>query len=155
MAQLVMDHLARGAGLEGRVVSDSAATSREDIGNDVHPGTRRKLAEVGIPCGHHASRQMGPGDYGRFDLIVGMDQENLAGMYHLLAGERGYGLSWDPVDEAFARRADPEGKVSLLMSWTGSPRDVADPWFTGDFDATYDDVLAGCKAILAELEGAV
>ena len=153
MAQFVMDHLVRGRGLGGEVESDSAGTSCEEVGHDVHHGTRRKLAEVGIPCGHHAARQLVPADYDRFDHIVGMDSENLAGMYRLLAGERGYGCGWDPVDEGFAARADPEGKVSLLLDWTDHPRDVADPWYTGDFDATYEDVLAGCNGMLDHLEG--
>lgn len=148
MAQFVMDYLVKGRGLEGRVLSDSAATSREEVGNDVHPGTRAKLAEEGIPCGHHASRQITPADYGRFDLIVGMDQENLAGMYRLLAGETGYGWSWDPVSASEARAADPEDKVHLLLDWSGHPRDIADPWYTGNFDRTYDDVLEGCSTLL-------
>lgn len=151
MAQFVFAHLAREAGREADFSVDSAATSREELGHDVHPGTRRALAGAGIPCGHHASRQMGPADYARFDHIVGMDAENLAGIYRLLAGERGYGWSWDPVGEEEACRADPEGKVSLLLDWTDHPRDVADPWYTGDFQATLDDVLAGCRGMLAAL----
>lgn len=94
---------------------------------------------------------MGPADYARFDHIVGMDAENRAGMYRLLAGERGYGWNWDPVTPAQAVAADPEDKVSLLLDWTGHPRDVADPWYTGDFEATYRDVLAGCEAMLSSL----
>lgn len=150
MAQFVMEHLVREAG-RADVACDSAATSREETGNDVHPGTRRKLAAEGVPCGHHASRQMTAADYGRFDLIVGMDRENLAGIYRLLAGETGYGWSWDPVSDAFARKADPEGKVHLLLDWSAHPRAIADPWYTGDFDATYADVLEGCSALLAAL----
>ncbi len=151
MAQFVFTELARREGRENDFFVDSAATSREEIGNDVHPGTRRKLAQVGIPCGHHSSRQMGTADYDSFDHIVGMDAENLAGMYRLLSGETGFGWDWDPVSEDLARRADPEGKVSLLMDWTGHPRDVADPWYTHNFDVTYTDVLAGCKAMLVQL----
>ena len=94
---------------------------------------------------------MGPADYQRFDYIVGMDAENLAGIYRLLSGEKGYGWSWDPVREEEARYADPEGKVSLLLDWTDHPRDVADPWYTHNFQATLDDVLAGCTAMLAQL----
>jgi protein-tyrosine phosphatase len=153
MAEFVMRELVRRAGAQEDVLVDSAATSREELGNDVHPGTRRVLEREGIPCGHHRSRQMGPADYGRFDYLVGMDAENLAGMYRLLLGERGYGWSWDPVSPGEARRADPDGKVSLLMDWTGASRDVADPWYTGDFDATFRDVCAGCSAMLWELLG--
>ena len=89
----------------------------------------------------------------RGDLICGMDQENLAGMYRILAGETGHGWSWAPVSAAFARRADPAGKVHLLLDWTARPRDIADPWYTDDFDATYRDVVAGCEALLAHLCG--
>ena len=93
MAEYVMRELASRAGARERVLVDSAATSQEEVGNDVHPGTRRVLAREGIPCGHHRSRQMGPADYERFDYLVGMDAENLAGMYRLLSGEKGYGWS--------------------------------------------------------------
>lgn len=151
MAQFVMDHLVREAGLAGQIACDSAATSREEEGNGVHPGTRRKLREAGIACGRHVSRQMTPADYQRFDLIVGMDHENLPGMYRLLAGERGFGWSWPAVSEGYAGKADPEGKVHLLLDWSGSPRDIADPWYTGNFDETYADVLEGCSALLDAL----
>jgi protein-tyrosine phosphatase len=151
MAEFVMKHLVGEAGRAGEFYIDSAATSREEIGNDVHPGTRRKLREVGIACGHHASRQMGPADYARFDYIVGMDEENMAGMYRLLSGEKGFGWGWDAVSAAEAAKADPDGKVSKLLAWAGISRDVADPWYTGNFDATYDDVLLGCRAMLEQI----
>lgn len=151
MAEFVFADLARKAGRADEFEVDSAATSREELGNDVHPGTRRALERAGIPCGHHRSRQMVPADYLRFDHIVGMDAENLAGIYRLLSGEKGYGWGWDPVSEEEARRADPEGKVSLLLDWTDHPRDVADPWYTHNFQVTLDDVLTGCSAMLARL----
>lgn len=151
MAEYVMDCLVQKAGLEDDFMIDSAATSREEIGNDVHPGTRRVLQEHGIACGHHASRQMGPCDYARFDYLIGMDQENLAGIYRLLLGEKGMGYSWRPVTKEDIRHADPEGKVSLLLSWAGLSRDVADPWYTGDFDTTYRDVMLGCAKLLETL----
>ena len=151
MAEFVFADLARKARRADEFEVDSAATSREELGNDVHPDTRRALERAGIPCGHHRSRQMEPADYQRFDHIVGMDAENLAGIYRLLSGEKGYGWGWDPVSEEEARRADPKGKVSLLLDWTDHPRDVADPWYTHNFQATLDDVLAGCTAILAQL----
>jgi protein-tyrosine phosphatase len=151
MAQFVMEELVRRAGCQNSFEIDSAATSREELGNDVHPGTRERLRRAGIPCGHHAARQMGPGDYGRFDYIVGMNRDNYDGMYRLLLGERGMGFSWPPVSDQLVHETDPLHKVSLLMDWTGHPRDVADPWYTGNFDTTYNDVMAGCTAMLDKL----
>ncbi len=148
MAQFVMGDLVRRAGRESDFLIDSAATSREELGSDVHPGTRERLRRAGVPCGHHAARQMGFEDYDRFDYIVGMDRDNYDGMYRLLLGERGMGFSWPPVSEQLVRKADPRRKVSLLLDWTGHPRDVADPWYTGNFDVTYNDVMAGCVAML-------
>ncbi|MBQ3339899.1 MAG: low molecular weight phosphotyrosine protein phosphatase [Atopobiaceae bacterium] len=151
MAQFVFEHLVRERGVEGRFSADSAATSREEIGKDVHCGTRRKLAEVGIACGHHRARQMTRADYDAFDLIIGMDAENLDGMYRILMGETGYGWSWRHVSATEAAAADPEGKVHLLLDWSDRPRDIADPWYTGDFDETFDDVLEGCTSLLDHL----
>ncbi len=151
MAEFVMRHLVREARREGEFEIDSAATSTEELGNDVHPGTRRKLEQAGVPCGHHASRQMSAADYDRFDHIVGMDSENIVGIECLLSGMRGAGYSWRPLPAAEAAAADPEHKVTKLLSWAGVERDVADPWYTGDFDATYRDVLLGCTAMLQQL----
>ena len=151
MAQYVMEHLVRERGCEHEFAIDSAATSREEIGNGPHRGTRRKLSEVGIACGDHRARQMTASEYGSWDLIVGMDRENLDGIYRILGGETGFGWSWDPVSEREARRADPEGKVHLLLDWSSRPRDIADPWYTGNFDATYADVREGCEALLRAL----
>jgi len=134
MAQFVMQHLVDERGLGEKYHIDSAATSREEIGNDVHPGTRRRLREAGIPCGHHAARQMTRADYDRYDLIVGMDAENLWGMRRIL-------------------KSDPNNKVHLLLDWSSRPRDIADPWYTGNFDQTFDDVMEGCADLLDELEG--
>ncbi len=132
MAQYVMEQLVRDAGREGDFLVDSAATSREEIGNDVHPGTRRKLAREGVPCGHHRARQVTHADYAAFDQLVIMDEENRRGLSRIIG-------------------ADPEGKVTKLLDWSGEDRDVADPWYTGDFDTTYRDVTAGCEALLAQL----
>ena len=132
MAQFVMEELVRQAGREDEFVIDSAATSTEELGNPPHPGTVRKLAEVGIPVGHHCARQISRSEYGDWDHIVYMDSENARGLTRIL-------------------RQDPEGKVSRLLDWTDHPRDVADPWYTGNFDATYRDVLAGCEGLLAAL----
>lgn len=132
MAQYVMEDLLRKAGQEGKYVVDSAGTSREELGNPVHPGTRRKLAEMGVPCGGHRARQMTGGDYAYFDVLVGMDEANLREMRRLTGG-------------------DPQGKIHLLLDYTGRPGSIADPWYTGDFDATWRDVLAGCQGLLEQL----
>ena len=148
MAEYVMRDMVAKRGLEDVVRVDSAATSREALGCTPHRGTRKVLRKHGIPCGEHRSRQMTSADYGRYDLICGMDQENLAGMYRLVAGETGYGYSWPPVSAQYVAQADPLGKIHLLLDWTRSPRDIADPWYTDDFDATYRDVCEGCRTLL-------
>ena len=133
MAEFVMKDLVKKAGLALQFRIESAATSRDEIGNPVYPPAKRKLAEHGISCEGHAARQLKPGDYGEYDLLVGMDSANLHNMLRI-CGE------------------DPDGKISLLMDHTRRPGDVADPWYTGDFDATWRDVLEGCRGLLAELE---
>ena len=132
MAEFVMKELVKKAGLSPQFYIDSAATSREEIGNPVYPPARRKLAEHGVPCGGHAARQLTGGDYAEYDLLIGMDQANLRNMRRICGG-------------------DPEGKLHLLLDYTGRPGDVADPWYTGDFEATWRDVLAGCRGLLAAL----
>lgn len=132
MAQFVMEELVRRAGREGEFAIDSAATSREELGNPPHYGTVGKLRREGIPVGHHRARQLRRDEYDAWDHIVYMDAENARGVARILGG-------------------DPDGKVSRLLDWAGRSRDVADPWYTGDFDATYRDVLVGCEAMLAAL----
>ena len=132
MAEYVMKHLVREAGREGEFFIDSAATSTEEIGAPVHHGTRRKLAQAGIPCGDHRARQVTWADYQTFDLIIGMDSANVRNLHRMLKG-------------------DPEGKVRKMLDFTRRPGDVADPWYTGDFDATYRDVLEGCTGLLETL----
>ena len=132
MAEFVMKDLVQKAGLDGGFVIDSAATSTEEIGNPVYPPARRKLAEHGIGCAGHAARQMQRADYSRYDLLIGMDQENLYNMRRICGG-------------------DPEGKIHLLLDYTARPGSVADPWYTGDFERTWQDVLEGCRALLARL----
>ena len=132
MAEYVMKHLVKEAGLERGFYVDSAATSTEEIGNGVHYGTRQKLERVGIPCGDHRARQVTWADYGRFDCIIGMDDANRRNLLRML-------------------KNDPEGKVSLLLDYTDRPGAIADPWYTGDFDATYRDVLEGCQGLLKKL----
>ena len=132
MAEYVMKYLTAQAGAEKEFFIDSAATSTEEIGNGVHYGTRRKLAEVGIPCGDHRARQMVREDYEKFDLLIGMNEANLRNMRRMLGG-------------------DPEGKIHALLDYTDRPGPIADPWYTGDFDATYRDVLEGCRGLLQKL----
>ena len=132
MAQFVMEELVRRAGREGEFLVDSAATSSEELGNPPHRGTVAKLRTEGVPVGSHRARRVRRDEYGDWDHIVYMDAENAWGLGRIF-------------------EADPEGKVSRLLDWTARPGDVADPWYTGDFDATYRDVLEGCEALLAAL----
>ncbi len=133
MAEFVMKDLVKKAGLESEIYIASAATSREEIGNPVYPPARRKLAEHGIACGGHAARQMTRQDYDSFDFLVGMDRANLRNMRSICDGDR-------------------DNKISLLMDYTSRPGDVADPWYTGDFEATWQDVSEGCQALLKLLQ---
>ena len=132
MAEYVMKHLVKQAGLEGEFYIDSAATSREEIGNGVHHGTRRKLAQMGVPCGDHRARQMPRADYDKFDLLIGMDNANIRNMTRIAGG-------------------DDEGKIHRMLDYTNRPGEVADPWYTGNFDETWDDVFEGCANLLAQL----
>ncbi len=132
MAQFVFQHYVEEAGLSDRFEIDSAATSREEIGNGPHRGTVRKMNEVGIPVLPHRARQVTKEDYDYYDLLIIMDQENLWGIRRII-------------------KDDPEEKIHLLLEYCGEERDVADPWYTGDFDATYRDVSRGCTALLETL----
>ena len=120
----------------------SAATSTEEIGNPVYPPARRMLAMHGIDCSGKTARQMTARDYEYYDYIVLMDRNNLRNLRWIL-----------PADVYTRETAGPveKRKVSLLMDWVGKSRDVADPWYTGDFVATWDDVNEGCKAMLAQI----
>ena len=132
MAEFVMKDLVRKAGADTEFFIASAATSTEEIGNPVYQPARRKLAEHGIGCSGKTARQLRREDYDRFDLLIGMDGANLRNMRRICGG-------------------DPEGKLSLLLDWAGRSGDVADPWYTGDFEATWQDVLAGCQGLLDAL----
>ena len=134
MAEFVMKDLVKKAGVEREFSIASAATSTEEIGCPVYPPARRKLAEHGIGCAGHAARQLTAADYDHWDYLVGMDVANLRNMRRICGG-------------------DPEGKISLLLDWADRSGDVADPWYTGDFDATWRDVLAGCSGLLAHIRG--
>jgi len=129
MAEFVMKHLVKEAGLEAYFHIESAATSTEEIGNSVYPPARRKLAEHGIGCQGKTARQMTRSDYDCFDLLVGMDSWNIRNMNRICGG-------------------DPDGKIVMLMDYTDRPGDVADPWYTGDFETTWKDVLEGCQGLL-------
>ena len=132
MAEFVMKDLVQKAGLASEFHIESAATSREEIGNPVYPPAQRKLADHGISCNGHAARQLTNQDYDEYDLLIGMDQANLRDMYRICGG-------------------DYAEKMSLLMGHTARPGNVADPWYTGDFEATWQDVLEGCHGLLKEL----
>ena len=136
MAEYVMKDMVKKAGraaqFEKQFKIESAATSTEEIGNPVYPPARQKLAEHGITCAGHAARQMSPGDYEYYDLLIGMDAYNIADLRRLVY----------PEDLP---------KIHKLPEFAGSTRDIADPWYTGNFDVTYDDILEGCTALLAAL----
>ena len=129
MAEFVMKDLVRKAGRQADFYIESAATSTEEIGNPVYPPARRKLAEHSISCEGKRARQMTRADYNRFDLLIGMDEWNLRNMNRICGG-------------------DPDHKLHLLLDYTDRPSDVADPWYTGNFEATWRDVLEGCQALL-------
>ncbi len=133
MAEFVMKDLVKKAGLEARFHIESAATSTEEIGNPVYLPARRKLAEHGIDCAGKTSRQLMNSDYDQYDLLIGMDRANLRNMHRICGGD-------------FA------GKLHLLMDYTDHPGDVADPWYTNDFETTWQDVLAGCQGLLNYLQ---
>ena len=132
MAEFVMKDLIKKAGLESECQIASAATSREEIGNDIHPGTKGKLREMGIPFSHRRAVQLTATDGREYDYLIGMDRYNLRNMRSIVREE-----DWH--------------KISLLLDFCGESRDVADPWYTGDFDATWDDIDRGCRALLQRL----
>ena len=129
MAEFVMKQMVSDAGLESQFEIASAATSTEEIGNPVYPPARRKLAEHGIGCAGKTARQMTRQDYDYYDRIVAMDHNNLRNLKRMFGD-------------------DTKHKISLLMDFTHRPGDVADPWYSGDFEATWQDVEEGCKALL-------
>ena len=128
MAEFVMKDLVERAGLAGTFSIASAATSSEEAGNPVYPPARRKLADA------KDELAKAPGeDYGKYDLLIGMDGRNLRNMERICGG-------------------DPEGKIHLLMDYTDRPGEVADPWYTGDFERAWQDILEGCEGLLAHLQ---
>lgn len=132
MGEFILQDLVQKAGLSDRFHIESAATSTEEIGNPVYPPARRKLGEHGIDCEGHHARQLRREDYDRWDLLLGMDDANIRNMKRICGG-------------------DPEGKILRLMDLTHRPGPVADPWYTGDFERTWQDVSLGCEALLERL----
>ena len=133
MAEAVMKDMVGKAGLADRFYIESAATSTEEIGNPIYPPVRQLLTEKGVRYDRHkTARQMTRDDYQRFDYLIGMDEYNRRNMMRICGG-------------------DPDGKISLILDWTDHPRDVADPWYTDRFEATWNDVNAGCRALLKKM----
>ncbi len=132
MAEFVMKDIIKKEGVADQFYIASAATSTEEIGNPVHYGTKNKLAQAGISVAGKSAVQMKRSDYQEYDYIIGMDSWNYRNMLRIVG-------------------KDKEQKISLLLDYTDHPRDVADPWYTGDFEKTYEDVLAGCQGFLAYL----
>ena len=129
MAEYVFKDMVRRYGIEDEFIIDSCATSREEIGNGVHYGTRNKLRKEGIAVGDHRARQLTQHDYETFDFLIGMEETNLRNMKRLLGG-------------------DPDHKMMRLLDVSDRPRDIADPWYTDNFDVTYQDIVEGCEALL-------
>ena len=132
MAEFVMKEMVKNSGLQERIYIESAATSTEELGNPVYPPARKIMAQHGIDCKNKTARQITRADYDNFDYIVAMDEYNIRNMRRFFGN-------------------DPENKVSLLLSWANENREVADPWYTGDFEATWCDVNLGCKALLEQI----
>ncbi len=128
MAEFIMKHIVTENGLSDSFIISSASTSAEEQGNGMHYGTRRVLTDKGIPFTQHYARRLTEKDYDKYDYIIGMDRNNIRDMTAFFGG-------------------DPKNKISLLLSFAGENRSVADPWYTGDFEKTYDDILLGCKAL--------
>lgn len=132
MGEFMLKDMVRKAGREHEFYIESAATSREEIGNDIHRGTKAKLREMGIPFEKRGARQVTKADYEEFDYLLLMDDENIRGIRRII-----------PLD--------PDGKIYKLLEFVGSDRDIADPWYTGNFDDTYNDLEEGLTAFLKQV----
>ena len=132
MAEFVMKDIVAKAGMSEMFYIASCATSTEEIGNPVHYGTKRKLAEVGISCEGKRAVQLTKKDYDEYDMLIAMDEMNIRNIMRII-------------------KSDPDSKVSLLMSYADENRSIADPWYTGNFENTYSDILKGCTALFNEL----
>lgn len=133
MAEFVFKDIVKREGKQKDYLIVSSATSTEEIGSPVHRGTKRKLAEYGISCDGKYAVQLKKSDYDKYDMFVGMDSYNLVNMLRIFGG-------------------DSEGKIHSMLEFVHSKADVADPWYTGDFDKTYEDIKAGCEALFEFLE---
>lgn len=132
MAEFVFKDMVKNRGIADKFYIESAATSTDEIGNDIHHGTRNKLREVGVPFKKRQARQMTREDYTKFDFLLGMDTPNIRNMTRISGG-------------------DTENKIKRLLEFTDRGGDIADPWFTGNFDVTYDDVVEGCEGFIKYL----
>ena len=133
MAACVMKDFVQKAGLGEAIYINSAATSREELGNPIYPPARRTLQDHGIPMDGHRATQLQRQDYDRYDYLVGMDGQNIANMKRILGN-------------------DPAGKICKLLDFNGTGGDIADPWYTGDFETTYRQVVLGCEGLLDRLQ---
>lgn len=133
MAQFVFEDMVEKAGMRDQFIIDSCATSREEIGNSVHYGTKEKLRKEGIKMHDHRARQLTKKDYEEFDYLIGMEETNVRNMKRLLGG-------------------DPLHKMKRLLDYSNHPRDIADPWYTDNFDVTFIDIVEGCEALLKTLK---
>ncbi|MBR1830800.1 MAG: low molecular weight phosphotyrosine protein phosphatase [Ruminiclostridium sp.] len=132
MAEFVFKEMLRQRGLDDMYLIESRATSTEEIGNPPHYGTVMKLAQFGIVPANKYAEQLKRSDYGKYDLIIGMDDANLRNIIRITGG-------------------DPQNKVKKLLSFAGSERSISDPWYTGDFDTTYSDIKEGCDGLMSYL----
>ena len=142
MAEYVMKDLVRKAGLEADFEITSGAVSDEEWGNPIYPPAQRKLREKGVPFGHHSAHKISAAEFDTQDLVVVMDSSNLRWLSRIVKDHEAV-----PSGEALAGTGITK-KVHMMMEFAGQRRDVADPWYTGDFEKTYQDVLAGCSALL-------
>ena len=132
MAEFVMKDLVRKAGREEQFIIASKAARRDELGNDTHYGTKAKLRQMGVPFEKRKATLLAKSDYDAYDYLIAMDRENVSDMLRLFGG-------------------DPDKKIHMLLEFAGLKREVADPWYTGNFDETYEDVLMGCKGLMRML----
>ena len=132
MAEFVMKDLVRKAGREEQFIIASKAARRDELGNDTHYGTKAKLRQMGVPFEKRKATLLSKSDYDAYDYLIAMDRENISDMLRLFGG-------------------DPDKKIHMLLEFAGLKREVADPWYTGNFDETYEDVLIGCKGLMRML----
>ena len=132
MAEFIMKDIVKKAGLDEKIEIYSVAATQDEIGNDMYPPAKRKLEEMGIPYTRRAARLFTSADYEKYDVIIGMDEENREDLLHLTQG-------------------DPKKKLKQLMDFTDTPKEVADPWYTGNFNETYEDILRGTTGLLQAL----